>query len=1007
MRAPTRLDDKRLLEDEPFASAFSGRRAGPKKQMTTNFLLKVLGMLEKEPGGYSAVGEWQRLAFEPDESHDSREYELRKRPEIDGPRNYRLRKLTPKMLQCFIKFYWYLFCGQDAMAYLRSQRFEGYEIKSRQSHIPLIKEEPIDEPMSPLTELSDDDVDWLSAGSLVNMPSAMAANEIPGTGRGSEPKVANIALTSVKVDEPAPLLVFQLHENGFVAPPILVDDKGPQAARKMPHAPVAESEAIPSLHTPVRAKLPQILAPPDRPRRDRPSEALRPAPPADRAPTLLRDDSMMEMPIMFNTLAPPDHRRVGRLPPTRPPAPVLPADTWTSPLLLSGSMMRPTISNTLGRRLEPDHLPTLSVPNETSLPIRLQRAPNGHFPIEHLLGSHDINIRPDQSQEEFECRQLLNASDATENWLYLPAVEPKTESAELQALDLTPKPPKPPLERLPPMWAKARQEVCEALEWFRSYQGGVYQNKGTVKGYFLSAFSAQRDCFECGGKIIISHGGGKAESSRKQYGQVTNKAADDQREEDLSVRALIENYRQGQPLVLLIDDKYGPFPFDLASRGVYMAVLGFYKIIHMWAEYQPSNSNANGRVVRYKFAFQWCEGQGEPWWFKEDLNSGDSEDSSKPEIQPAVAGPSPANIRLVFPVLDLRKLFPRVFRQGWACLHPPCPLFWTMPSGGSLPFKLDYNPNFLAVIDSRPLPISYQDQLLPKPPVLAPKDGITTSYAYSRGWHCRKCGRLSCRSAWEQYECPHCKDIQKIVGNVRPAKTLMSIRVPISDKFIDSVIDDWSGIKRLPTRLFDHKDIPGATGRYQTFELPDGKGKIHLISTNRMANVEVDRIFEAYQQQASDGTLLFRRWPLRNHKLRGPLLTNYFSQNCTLSFFFCLYVGGTDNTVPFDRAPGAVIQARDLIQKRIREALGTPHVFNEVLSAAYMEQQKMAFHSDSEVGLGPVVAGLSMGSPALMHFRLLAKYAPNTEQRANAMTVVLRHGDVLVMEGAGVQNFYE
>ncbi|KAJ6470141.1 hypothetical protein DFH09DRAFT_1478209, partial [Mycena vulgaris] len=119
------------------------------------------------------------------------------------------------------------------------------------------------------------------------------------------------------------------------------------------------------------------------------------------------------------------------------------------------------------------------------------------------------------------------------------------------------------------------------------------------------------------------------------------------------------------------------------------------------------------------------------------------------------------------------------------------------------------------------------------------------------------------------------------------------------------------------------------------------------------------------------------------------------------------YVGGTDNTVPFDRAPGAVLQAQDLIQKRILEALGVEHKFNEVLSAAYMEQQKMAFQSDSERRLGPVVAGLSMGllGSCLMHFRMLSKYVSPTEQRSNAMTVVLRHGDVLVMEGSGVQDF--
>ena len=49
--------------------------------------------------------------------------------------------------------------------------------------------------------------------------------------------------------------------------------------------------------------------------------------------------------------------------------------------------------------------------------------------------------------------------------------------------------------------------------------------------------------------------------------------------------------------------------------------------------------------------------------------------------------------------------------------------------------------------------------------------------------------------------------------------------------------------------------------------------------------------------------------------------------------------------MPFDGAPSAVVKARELIQSRMAavfQAEGTPYSFNEVLSAAYMEQQKMA-----------------------------------------------------------------
>jgi len=171
-------------------------------------------------------------------------------------------------------------------------------------------------------------------------------------------------------------------------------------------------------------------------------------------------------------------------------------------------------------------------------------------------------------------------------------------------------------------------------------------------------------------------------------------------------------------------------------------------------------------------------------------------------------------------------------------------------------------------------------------------------------------------------------------------------------------------------------------------------------------NSEADKIFAEYQTQADSGKLLFRRWPLRAHKCRGTLLTNYFSQNSGEPY---QYVGGTDNTVPLDTAPSAVRGALSMIEQRMQHFLGMSSTFNEVLSAAYMEKQTMAFHSDSERGLEPVVASLSLGSAAYMHFRLHSQYYGEAGKGAkrNALSLYLRHGDVVVMDGAGVQKFYE
>ena len=64
--------------------------------------------------------------------------------------------------------------------------------------------------------------------------------------------------------------------------------------------------------------------------------------------------------------------------------------------------------------------------------------------------------------------------------------------------------------------------------------------------------------------------------------------AEDQLAQDKSVRALLRNHREKRPLVLLVDDRYKLFPFNLAATRCTYVVLGFYYITHAW-----------GKVSRY------------------------------------------------------------------------------------------------------------------------------------------------------------------------------------------------------------------------------------------------------------------------------------------------------------------------------------------------------------------------------------------------------------------------
>ena len=61
------------------------------------------------------------------------------------------------------------------------------------------------------------------------------------------------------------------------------------------------------------------------------------------------------------------------------------------------------------------------------------------------------------------------------------------------------------------------------------------------------------------------------------------------------------------------------------------------------------------------------------------------------------------------------------------------------------------------------------------------------------------------------------------------------------------------------------------------------------------------------------------------------------------------YVAGTGSTTPFESAPAAVIAALKLIKERSAIALAKTENFNEILSAAYMEKQKMAVIAGNSV----------------------------------------------------------
>lgn len=153
---------------------------------------------------------------------------------------------------------------------------------------------------------------------------------------------------------------------------------------------------------------------------------------------------------------------------------------------------------------------------------------------------------------------------------------------------------------------QGRQELCESLPYFKAYQGGHYDLGEVAWGYLLDGFASPLDRMEARGRIIISHGGGCSEGEGDNY-----RLKEDQRRDNVRVRALINCHRTKSPVALLAGQNYAHFPY-LQTIGVRYAVLGYYFVRDVWVEAEAGKDE--NCFTRFKFLFEWAPSQGVPWF---------------------------------------------------------------------------------------------------------------------------------------------------------------------------------------------------------------------------------------------------------------------------------------------------------------------------------------------------------------------------------------------------------
>ncbi|KAF3940512.1 hypothetical protein ABW19_dt0206953 [Dactylella cylindrospora] len=568
------------------------------------------------------------------------------------------------------------------------------------------------------------------------------------------------------------------------------------------------------------------------------------------------------------------------------------------------------------------------------------------------------------------------------------------KSAKAQAEPSTILVDKPAAIGAPNVWCDTRQELCESLPTFRSYQGGCYASKGFGRGYLVDGHSSERDYMDA--SIIISHAGGNSEEVDGE-----RRLVKDQTWDKGTIANLRNNCEQMVPLMVIVGERCPTAPAKLLHR---YSVMDWFKVTHCW----PEKDSSSGKI-RCKFRLEKLDSSERGWWAAADT--------------PGVS----ADLAIEYVSCQgCKQESPYIYDGEPMCLNKDCNRYWTVFSGRSkkAPEHFIYRKTFLHGKTIWPeTAIRAPGPLAPTLPVgdeHTENSGRDVKRRFWKGICCPKCGKLNCRELWRNWNCTNCDwEFAPKRSHFIPADLSDPHRPDFTGPPIPENVVDPS-IKAESTILADGR-------RAITYHLFHCGKVIHILA-NKTWNAlprGADWLLDRYQ----DVNMPFKRHELKTHKLTGRLLTQQFSFNSGAPYKYIVEV----DSLPFEKSPEVVRQALKTLQADVSQAIPGALPMNEILNVAYFEEQKMDFHDDGEVDLGPCVSSISLGSPAMMYFRVKAKYCTGNisasdkallqpsnprcldakkgeakrQSKRNILELRLHHGDVMIMDGRSIQRLLE
>ncbi|KAK8024101.1 oxoglutarate iron-dependent oxygenase protein [Apiospora rasikravindrae] len=551
----------------------------------------------------------------------------------------------------------------------------------------------------------------------------------------------------------------------------------------------------------------------------------------------------------------------------------------------------------------------------------------------------------------------------------------------------------------PIAFADKRAQIANALPLTNNHQGCLHTAKNTLLGMVIDGADSPRELIT--DSVIVTTIGGGGEFDVASGRMLRTK---DQDEACQKYKSAMDAFERRLPVSVVIGSKNKSYPVKPPRS---YCLMGFFLATYVWAEKTVTVDGSS--VSEYMIRLEKIDPQVKSWWMP-----------AGHDTEPVPVGEFQCDGNSCD---SCGKYSKTVYTEGWACLSMSCPEHFKFERPVS-PDELIYNEVFLLERhdnrDLLPLP-----QAVPALPV-ANQMSYGTEAEFKRGIVCPQCGFCSRRVYWWGWACENesvgC-DFKHIVSFTN---------YPLSS--VEKECTSMNARRRLEIidKSIQHKTISGGGYTIEMYSFPNSEGTVGGAVAVFRATPETcgmpngpDNLYLDMQ----NADLRLQRNPARNKGSRREELTSHFAYNYGAFYKFGVFV----ESVGFKDAPAPILAG--LAQLDWAQSLGITHLsefvrglstghsdtsmslksekFNELLALGYFEGSTISYHDDGEKELGPTVATLSLGSPAVMRFRPKRKTQLGQEgkgkkgNKRSVLSFFLNHGDIVIMHGTDIHREYE